>query len=168
VKLRSTYTKIFLSFLVVLFITEILVFFLFIMLPARHFAVRFEEFVKSKVQSVKGIVEDKILSSPDAELSENTLLKEFITDFGRLSGAQVWLIRRDGRLALKSFSGEPLICLRSQEKAAPGGTGFSGSMPSEMSMCTLLFPWSLRENMQETSIFSSRDRRPLLPGAFLP
>jgi two-component system sensor histidine kinase CpxA len=107
VKLRSTYTKIFLSFLVVLFITEILVFFLFIMLPARHFAVRFEEFVKSKVQSVKGIVEDKILSSPDAELSENTLLKEFITDFGRLSGAQVWLIRRDGRLALKSFSGEP-------------------------------------------------------------
>ncbi len=106
-KLRSTYTKIFLSFLVVIFITEILVFFLFIMLPARHFAVRFEEFVKSKVQSVKGIAEDKILSSPDTELSENTLLKEFITDFGRLSGAQVWLIRRDGRLALKSFSGEP-------------------------------------------------------------
>ena len=107
VKLRSTYAKIFLSFLVVLFITEILVFFLFIMLPARHFAVRFEEFVKSKVQSVKGIAEDKILSAPDAELSENTPLKAFITDFGRLSGAQIWLSGRDGRPALKSFSGEP-------------------------------------------------------------
>jgi signal transduction histidine kinase len=107
VKLRSTYAKIFLSFLVALFVTEILVFFLFVMLPARHFAAQFEESFKSKVQSVKGIAEDKIRSSPHAELSENTLLKAFITDFGTLSGAQVWLIRRDGRLALKSFSGEP-------------------------------------------------------------
>jgi len=107
VKLRSTYTKIFLSFLVVLFITEILVFFLFILIPARHFAVRFEEFFRSKVQSVKGIAEDKILSSPDAGLSENTRLKEFIADFGTVSGAQVWLTGPDGRPALKSFSGEP-------------------------------------------------------------
>ncbi len=106
-KFRSTYTKIFLSFLVMLLITEILVFFLFIMLPARHFAVRFEELFKSKVQSVKGIVEDKILSAPDVELSQNALLKTFITDFGRVSGGQVWLTRRDGRPVLKSFSGEP-------------------------------------------------------------
>ena len=106
-KLRSTYTKIFLSFLAVLFITEILVFFLFIMLPARHFAARFEDSFKSKVQLVKRTAEDKIMSSPDTELSENDLLKAFITDFGSLSGAQVWLIRRDGRLVLKSFSGEP-------------------------------------------------------------
>ena len=107
-KLRSTYTKIFLSFLVVLFITEILVFFLFILLPARHFAVRFEELFESKVRSVKGIAEDKILSSPDAGLSENTRLKEFIADFGTVSGAQVWLTGPDGTPALKSFSGEPL------------------------------------------------------------
>ncbi len=45
-KLRSMYTKILLSFLVVLVITEILVFFLFIMIPARHFTARFERFAK--------------------------------------------------------------------------------------------------------------------------
>ncbi len=106
-KLRSTYTKIFLSFLAVLFVTEILVFFLFIMVPARHFATRFEETFKAKVESAKGMVEEKVLASPDAELSENTQLKDFINDFGQLSGAQVWLVRPDGSLALKSFSGEP-------------------------------------------------------------
>jgi len=86
--------------------TEILVFLLFIMVPARHFAVRFEELVKSKVQSVKGIAEDKIVSSPDTELSKNVLLKEFVSDFARISGAEVWLTGNDGRLVLKSFSGE--------------------------------------------------------------
>jgi signal transduction histidine kinase len=106
-KLRSTYTKIFLSFLAVLFITEILVFFLFIMLPARHFAARFEDSFKSKVQLVKRTAEEKILFSPDTALSENTLLKAFITDFGRLSGAQVWLVKGDGTVTLKSFPGEP-------------------------------------------------------------
>ncbi len=106
-KLRSTYTKIFLSFLAVLLITEILVFFLFIMLPARHFAARFEESFRLRVQSVKGIAEEKILSSPGALLSENGRLKDFITDFAAVSGAQVWLTGPDGRVALKSFSGEP-------------------------------------------------------------
>ena len=120
-KLRSTYTKIFLSFLAVLFITEILVFFLFIMVPARHFAVRFEESIKSRV---KGIAEDKIVSSPGAGLSENTLLKEFITDFGTLYRAQVWLIGRDGRLALKSFSGEPPDLREASGKGQHGRRGF--------------------------------------------
>ncbi|HEY3276699.1 MAG TPA: HAMP domain-containing sensor histidine kinase [Syntrophorhabdaceae bacterium] len=118
-KLRSTYTKIFLSFLAVLFITEVLVFFLFIMLPARHFAIRFDEFVKSKVQSIKGIAEGKILSSPDAGLSGNTALKEFITDFGRLSGAQVWLTGPDGRTGLQSFSGEPPDLSQVSETSRP-------------------------------------------------
>jgi len=107
VKLRSTYTKILLSFLAVLLVTEILVFFLFIMLPARHFAARFEESFKSRAQIVKGIAEERILSSPRAELSENTSLREFIIDFGRLSGAEVWLTTPDGMVALKSFPGEP-------------------------------------------------------------
>ena len=123
VKLRSTYTKIFLSFLAVLFITEILVLILFIMVPARHFAVRFEESIKSRV---KGIAEDKIVSSPDTELSENPLLKEFIDDFARLYRAQVWLIGRDGRLAMKSFSGEPPDLPEASGKGRPWWRGFFG------------------------------------------
>lgn len=105
-KLRSTYTRIFLSFLAVLLVTEVLVFFLFIMVPARHFAGRFDEAFRAKVESAKGILEEKIVASPGAELSENHLLGQFINDFAMLSGAQVWLVRPDGSLALKSFSGD--------------------------------------------------------------
>jgi two-component system sensor histidine kinase CpxA len=105
-KLRSMYTKILLSFLVVLFITEVLVFFLFIMIPARHFTARFEQLAKAKVLVVKGIVEDKVRSAPAIDLSENAQLTEFIADFGILLGAPVWVTRSDGTVALKSFSGE--------------------------------------------------------------
>jgi two-component system sensor histidine kinase CpxA len=105
-KLRSMYTKILLSFLVVLVITEILVFFLFIMIPARHFTARFERFAKSKVLVVKEIVEDKLGSLPATDWSENVPLKEFISDFGKLLGAPVWVTREDGTVALKSFPGE--------------------------------------------------------------
>ena len=106
-KLRSTYTKIFLSFLAVLFITEVLVFILFVMLPARHFAARFEESFKSRVRMVKGIAEEKIVSDPHTDPSGNARLKEFIYDFASVSGTLVWLVRPDGTLALKSFPGEP-------------------------------------------------------------
>jgi signal transduction histidine kinase len=105
-KLRSMYTKILLSFLAVLFITEILVFFLFIMIPARHFTARFEQFAKTKVLVVKEMVEDKIRSAPAADWSENVTLRDFISDFGKLLGAPVWVTREDGTVALKSFSGE--------------------------------------------------------------
>jgi two-component system sensor histidine kinase CpxA len=100
------YTKILLSFLAVLFITEILVFFLFIMIPARHFTARFEQFAKTRVLVVKEMVEDKVRSAPAADWSENVPLREFISDFGKLLGAPVWVTREDGTVALKSFSGE--------------------------------------------------------------
>jgi two-component system sensor histidine kinase CpxA len=105
-KFRSMYTKILLSFFVVLLITEILVFFLFIMIPARHFTALFEQFAKTKVLVVKEMVEDKVRSAPVADWSENVPLRDFISDFGKLLGAPVWVTREDGTVALKSFSGE--------------------------------------------------------------
>jgi hypothetical protein len=43
---------------------------------------------------------------PDVDWSENIPLKNFISDFGMLLGAPVWLTRRDGTVAVKSFAGE--------------------------------------------------------------
>ena len=106
-KLRSTYTRIFLSFLAILLVTEVLVFFLFIMLPARHFAARFEESFKSKVRSVKEIAEGKIAAAPGVELSKNGPLKTFIADFGVISGARVWVTEGNGRTVVKSFPEAP-------------------------------------------------------------
>jgi len=119
-KFRSMYTKILLSFLVVLIITEILVFFLFIMIPARHFTARFEQFAKAKVLVVKEVVEDKVRSLPADDWSENGPLREFISDFGRLLGAPVWVTHKDGTVALKSFSGEIPDIPETATKDRPG------------------------------------------------
>jgi signal transduction histidine kinase len=128
-KLRSMYTKILLSFLVVLIITEILVFFLFIMIPARHFTARFEQFAKTKVLVVKEIVEDKVRSVPPADWSENRPLREFISDFGKLLGATVWVTHKDGTVVLKSFSGEIPVLPETSTKDRPGRQGFLSLRP---------------------------------------
>jgi signal transduction histidine kinase len=128
-KFRSMYTKILLSFLVVLIITEILVFFLFIMIPARHFTARFEQFAKTKVLVVKEMVEDKIRSVPPADWSENAPLREFISDFGKLLGAPVWVTNKDGTVALKSFSGEIPDLPGTSTKDRPGRQGVLAMSP---------------------------------------
>ncbi|MEW6262753.1 MAG: HAMP domain-containing sensor histidine kinase [Thermodesulfobacteriota bacterium] len=105
-KLRSMYTRILLSFLVVLLITEVFVFSFFILIPAKHFTARFEQFARARVLVVKERIEDKIRSLPAVDWSENAPLEDFITDLGLLLGAPVWLTRQDGTVALKSFAGE--------------------------------------------------------------
>ncbi len=100
------YLKIFLSFLVVLFITEIAIFALFVMAPGRDFRAQWEHYTRGKVLLVKEIVEDKIRSAPTTELSKNEPLKEFISDFGEILGAKVWLQNSEGTLPVKSFQGD--------------------------------------------------------------
>ena len=99
------YIKIFLSFLAVLFITEIVIFALFLVFSGRHFASRLEQYTKAKVLIVKEVVEDKIRSAPTTDLSKNEQLREFILDFGQILGAKVWLQNIDGTLPAKSFRG---------------------------------------------------------------
>jgi len=99
------YLKIFLSFLAILFITEIFIFALFVMIPGKDFRAQLEHYTKGKVLIVKEIVEDKIRSAPNTELSKNEPLKEFISDFGEILGAKVWLQNSDGTLPVKSFEG---------------------------------------------------------------
>ncbi len=98
------YTKILLSFLAVLFVTEVLVFYLFIMVPVRQFDVRSGESAEKKVIALKEVVEEKIRSKPATPWSENEPLKAFVSDFARL-GVKIWLTDKDGALAVASFPG---------------------------------------------------------------
>jgi signal transduction histidine kinase len=105
-KSKKLYIKISLSFLALLFITLIVVFALFIALPGKHFTTRLEEYTKTKVMIVKEIVEDKIRSAPNTDLSKNEQLRDFIVNFGEILEAKVWLQRSDEAVVVKSFSGE--------------------------------------------------------------
>lgn len=97
--------KIFLSFLVVLLVTEVLIFALFLFFPGRYFHSRFEQFARAQVLLSKELIEDRIRSDPETPPPENQALKAVINRLGDIYGAKVWLSGPDGALLLKSFDG---------------------------------------------------------------
>lgn len=103
--MTKMYMKLLLSFFAVLLITEILVFYLFMVIPVRHFNARFEKFAEQRVMALKEIVEEKVRSEPAVAWSENDSLKRFVSDFAMLLGARIWLTDTDGTMAVASFSG---------------------------------------------------------------
>jgi signal transduction histidine kinase len=100
------YIKILLSFLAVLFTTLLVVFALFVVRPNKHATSGLEEYARTRALKVQALIADKIRSAPDTALEENEPLKTFISDFGKILGARVWLEKQGGAVLLKSFPGE--------------------------------------------------------------
>jgi signal transduction histidine kinase len=105
-KPSKIYVKIFFSFLAILVVTEILIFALFGIVMGRYFQSEFDHYASALVTMVKEVMDSKINTWPDMELSKNEPLKEFIRNWGEILGAQVWLQDSDGHLVAKSFSGD--------------------------------------------------------------
>ena len=105
-KFNKLYIKISLSLIAVLFITLLVVFALFLISPGREFTTRLEAHTKAKVLIVRAAIEDKVRSHPNIAVSKNKALRNFIYDFGKILGANVWLQQADGTIAIKSFTGE--------------------------------------------------------------
>jgi signal transduction histidine kinase len=100
------YIKILLSFLAVLFTTLLVVFVLFTIQPGQFFTTRLEEYVRTRAFKVQAVLAEKIRSAPDGDWTRNEPLQTFISDFGKIMGARVWLAKQDGTALLKSFTGE--------------------------------------------------------------
>jgi len=100
------YIKIFLSFLLVLIVTEILIFGLFVFSAGRSFRYRFERYAGAQALVVKEFIEEIIRSESETPPVENTSLKDLILRLGETYGAKVWLAGPDGIPLLKSFSGD--------------------------------------------------------------
>ena len=105
-KPSKIYIKIFFSFLLILIVTEIVIFALFGIIVGRYFQSEFDHYASAQVMVVKEVIGSKINTAPDMELSKNEPLKDFIRNWGEVLGAQVWLQDSDGRLVVKSFSGD--------------------------------------------------------------
>jgi two-component system sensor histidine kinase CpxA len=105
-KPSKIYIKIFLSFLLILIVTEILIFALFGIIMGRYFQSEFDHYASAQVMVVKEVIDNRIRTSPDVDLSKNDTLKDFIRDWGEVLGAQVWLRGPDGQLVAKSFTGD--------------------------------------------------------------
>lgn len=100
------YIKIFLSFVLVLIITEILIFGLFIFSAGRIFNSRFERYAKVQASMINDFIKEKIKSEPEIHPAENKSLQNFLLRLGKTYDAKVWLTDSDGTVLLKSFQGD--------------------------------------------------------------
>ena len=107
IKISKLYIKIFLSFLTILVITEIVIFGLFFLIAGKAFRERFVEYTAARIMILKEIVEDKIRYEPDKMPAQNVELKEFINSFSETFYAKVWLVDSRGSVIMKSFT-EPV------------------------------------------------------------
>ncbi|MEA3436382.1 MAG: HAMP domain-containing sensor histidine kinase [Thermodesulfobacteriota bacterium] len=105
-KPAKLYIKIFLSFVLVLIITEILIFGLFIFSAGRSFNSRFERYAKAQALIINDFVKDKIKSEPQIHPAKNKSLQNFLLRLGKSYDAKVWLADSDGTVILKSFQGD--------------------------------------------------------------
>jgi len=105
-KIGKLYIKIFLSFVLVLIVTEILVFGLFVFASGRTFRSRFEQYTGVAVLIAKEAFEGRIKTESDKPLRENESLKDLISRFGEALEAKIWVAAPDGTPLLKSFRGD--------------------------------------------------------------
>ena len=99
------YIKIFISFVIVLIITEIFIFGLFVFTAGRSARSRIERYVNAQSAVVRQYVETTIRSEPHVGLSENRALRRLIHDLGNRYQAKVWLTGTDGNSIIQSFEG---------------------------------------------------------------
>ncbi len=99
------YIKIFFSFVLVLIITEIVIFGLFVFTAGRSGRSRIERYVNAQSTVVREYVRTTIRSKPGTALSQNRPLKRLIHDLGKIYQAKVWLTGPEGNSIIQSFEG---------------------------------------------------------------
>ena len=105
-RLSKLYIKIFLSFLLVLIVTLMLIFAVFMITTGKGFHSRMGHYVSAHVHITKELVEDKIKSNPGVPVSENEDLRNVIGHLGQAYSSKVWLTDKDGKSLVKSFTGD--------------------------------------------------------------
>ena len=99
------YIKIFLSFLLVLFVTEILVLGLFSYSTKRSFRSRFTDYASSHATLVQELIEERINAAPGTSIEENVSLKDLLTRLSDAYGVRIWLADSGGHVLVKTFQG---------------------------------------------------------------
>jgi len=102
--LSKLYIKMFLSFLLVLTVTLVLIFAIFMIAAGRDVHSQMRRYVRAHVLITKELVEDKIKSNTDVPISQNEALRNVIGRLGDAYSSKVWLTGGDGKPLMKSFS----------------------------------------------------------------
>jgi len=105
------YFKLLLSFLGVLFITEILILGLFIITAGRSFRQYVDKQSIAKLLIFKEMIQEKVNKTPLTPLDQNNEIREMLFTFSELLDVRIWVSTPDKTIVLKTFPGPitPLI-----------------------------------------------------------
>jgi len=117
------YIKIFLSFVLVMIATEILIYILFTHSEKRMIAYRMEKNTVVKVGLLKDLIDEKAKWVRGISPLEDQEIEELMNKMGRIYDAEIWVSRAGGTPLLKSFKGEypEEFSLLNSEKASVFG-----------------------------------------------
>ncbi len=100
------YLKIFLSFLAVLIVTEILVFSMFLLSARRVFQSHLVQNVGSKMLVARDYMQETIDRTPGMDQAAGKPLQSLIDRLAKIYDADVWLTGPTGTVLVKSFQGD--------------------------------------------------------------
>jgi signal transduction histidine kinase len=115
-KIKSLYVKLLLSFLGVLFITEILILGLFVATAGRSFKHYIDRQSIAKLLLFKEVVQEKINNDPSIPLAQNSEIKKMLFTFADLFNVKIWVSTPDTSIIIKTFS-TPVDIKRKNPKA---------------------------------------------------
>jgi two-component system sensor histidine kinase CpxA len=101
-KRNKIYLKIFLSFLLVLVVTEALIFGIFIHFTGSQFHDRLEQYTASKVVLLKEAIRGRIQASADPGGRQDEALRDFIRGFADILEARIWIQDTAGEWVVSS------------------------------------------------------------------
>jgi signal transduction histidine kinase len=101
-KTSKIYIKIFLSFLLVLVVTEVMIFGLFIHFTGSQFRERLEQYTADKVVLLKEAIGEKMQSSPGPGGGQDEVLRDFLRGFADILDARIWLQDTAGEWVVSS------------------------------------------------------------------
>jgi two-component system, OmpR family, sensor histidine kinase CpxA len=105
-KLGKLYIKIFLSFVLVLVVTEILIYLLFTHAEMNLIGYRMEQSTVVKVGLLKDLIDEKARWTKSSPPLDDKEIKELISKMGRVYDADVWVSDSSGKAPVKSFAGD--------------------------------------------------------------
>lgn len=117
------YLKIFLSFVGVLLVTEILIFGFFMVTVGRVVRDRFDHYTRAKVLVAREFLRDKIAARPDVPLARNEAFKEALLFLDRTYGIRIWITGPGGEVLVQSFQGPPPELSGVSSRRLAGGSG---------------------------------------------
>lgn len=105
-RISKLYLKFFLSFIIIFFITGILIFALFHMVAQKDMFDEFYQLVEANKFVITELLEDRIKAHPAQNLEDNASIRELLKRLAQLYKARFWITDSKGNAFLQTFEGE--------------------------------------------------------------